>query len=170
MIFYHFLYAIVHGMETDEVRIFDDKLHLTDTEMQRYLKQADLEKHGFEKTHELSTVTDKYGKKTTKKTIYYKVTDDCSKVGKWEKVLKDCMPGALKRMDIFDKTVTEVEKRIVGRKTKQCTFMLEVHPSQCFRKNRKKTKRAAAKGCGWWNGSCCNDCESCSCVAIAYAD
>ncbi len=69
--------------ESDMVRVFDDKLDLTDTEMQRYLKQADLESYGFEKTVETSTVTDEYGKKVTKQTIYYKVVDYCSNVKKW---------------------------------------------------------------------------------------
>lgn len=51
-----------------------------------YLEKADLEKYGFVKTTEVSTETDEHGKKKTKKTIYYKVTDDCSKVKFWESV------------------------------------------------------------------------------------
>ena len=94
--------------ESDVVRVFDDKLDLTDKEVLRYLKQADLEHHGFKKSVEYSIVTDENGRKKTKKTIYYKVTVDCSEVGKWEKILKDRMPGALKTMDIFAKTLTEV--------------------------------------------------------------
>ena len=66
------------------VRVFDDKLRLTDEEMAEYLKQADLERYGFMKTDEFSTETDENGKTTKKKTIYYKVTDDCSRVAFWE--------------------------------------------------------------------------------------
>jgi uncharacterized protein YxeA/NAD-dependent dihydropyrimidine dehydrogenase PreA subunit len=159
-------YLLVHGAETDVVRIFDDKLDLTDTEMQRYLKQADLENNGFEKAVEFSTVTDEYGRKSTKKTIYYKVTDDCSQVGKWQRVLKERMPGALKMTDIFSKSVKEVEIRIAGRKTKRCAVMLEVHPGRCLKKSHEKSKRAAAKRCGWWI-KCCG-CGVCSRTNIIY--
>jgi hypothetical protein len=39
------LNILVHGAESDVVHVFDDKLRLTDKEMQDYLKQADLEKY-----------------------------------------------------------------------------------------------------------------------------
>jgi hypothetical protein len=39
------LNILVHGAESDVVRVFDDKLRLTDKEMQDYLKQADLEQY-----------------------------------------------------------------------------------------------------------------------------
>ena len=74
----------VHGAETDVVRIFDDKLKISDKEMQDYLEQANLEKYGFKKTVEETTETDENGKITKKKTIHYKVTDDCSRVMFWK--------------------------------------------------------------------------------------
>ncbi len=154
--------------ESDMVRVFDDKLDLTDTEMQRYLKQADLESYGFEKTVETSTVTDEYGKKVTKQTIYYKVVDYCSNVKKWERVLEQRLPGKLKTMDIFSKIVKEVQSRIAGRKTKRCTVILEVHPGQCRKKSEGKnvSKRAAAKRCGW-TSRCCG-CNLCFGTSIVY--
>jgi hypothetical protein len=167
--FHYFSFAIVHGAESDVIRVYDDKLRLTEKEMAEYLKQADLENYGFEKIIEQSTVTDEYGKKTTKKTIYYKVTDDCSNVPKWERVLEQRLPEELSESGIFSKTVKEVQSRIIGRKTKSCTVALEIHPSQCRNKtDRGKTvsKRAAGKRC-WIN--CCNGgCNSCSSVSILY--
>ena len=85
----------MHGAETDVIRVFDDKLRLTNDEMEEYLKEADLERFGFTKTVEVSTETDENGKTTKKKTIYYKVTDDCSKVMFWESVLEQRLPEKL---------------------------------------------------------------------------
>ncbi len=87
---------LAHGALSDLIRIFDDMLDLTTDVMLLYLKQADLENYGFQKTVEVSTETDENGKTTTKTTIYYKVTDDCSNVGKWERVLQQRMPVKLK--------------------------------------------------------------------------
>jgi hypothetical protein len=58
---------LVHSAETDVIRVFDDKLHLTEKKMQDYLKQAGLEKYGFEKTVEVSTETDENGKTKKRK-------------------------------------------------------------------------------------------------------
>ena len=157
----------MHCAESDIVRVFDDKLDLTDKEMQRYLKQADLESYGFEKTVETSTVTDEYGKKVTKKTIYYKVVVDCLNVKKWVRVLEQRLPGKLKTMDIFSKTVKEVQSRIAGRKTKRCAVILEVHPGQCRKKSKgKNVSKRAVRGCGWWS-KCCG-CRICSSASIVY--
>jgi hypothetical protein len=133
--------------------------------MQDYLKQADLEKYGFEKTVEVSTETDENGKTTTKKTIYYKVTDDCSKVMFWEGVLEQRMPKELKNTKVLSTSVKEVQSRITGRKTKSCTVMLEIHPNKCLLKtpNSDVSKRAAGvkRGCSW-------GCSWCLGVAIGY--
>ena len=136
--------------ETDVVRIFDDQLHLTRKEMLDYLKQADLEKYGFEKTVEVCTVTDENGKTTKKTTIYYKVTDDCSRVAFWERVLEQRLPKELKASKLSSTTVKEVKSRIAGRRAKSCTVGLEVHPNRCLRKNSNNgvSKRGAA-GCKW---------------------
>ena len=56
--------------------------------MQDYLKKADLERFGFTKTVEVSTETDENGRTTRKRTIYYKVTDNCSRVMFWEGILE----------------------------------------------------------------------------------
>jgi hypothetical protein len=143
----------VYGAESDVVRVFDDKLRLTDKEMQDYLKQADLERYGFEKTVETSTETDENGKITKKKTIYYKVTDDCNRVMFWEGVLEQRMPEKLQASKLSSTTAKEVQRRIAGRKTKSCTVMLEIHPNRCLKKNSNNgvSKRSSAKGC---NGGC----------------
>jgi hypothetical protein len=170
VIYFHYFaifILLVHGAESDVIRIFDDKLHLTEKEMAEYLKQADLENYGFAKTIETSTVTDEYGRKMTKKTIYYKVTDDCSNVPKWERVLEQRLPKELSESGIFSKTVKEVQSRIIGRKTKSCTVILEIHPGQCRNKNRGKTvSKRAARGCGWWS-KCCR-CSFCNSASIVY--
>ena len=153
----------VYGAESDVVRIFDDKLRITDEEMQDYLKQADLERYGFTKTVEETTETDENGKTSKRKTIYYKVTDDCSKVMFWESVLEQRMPEKLHASKLSTITVKEVQNRIVGRKTKSCTVGLEIHPNRCLRKNysNKLSKRSAAKDC--------NDCGICWGASIQYA-
>ncbi|CAB4003688.1 Hypothetical predicted protein [Paramuricea clavata] len=53
---------LVHGGETDVVRIFDENLKLTEEKMRGYLKEVDLEGQGFIKTVEVSTETDENGR------------------------------------------------------------------------------------------------------------
>jgi hypothetical protein len=159
------LNILVYGAESDVVRVFDDKLRLTDKEMQDYLKQADLERYGFEKTVETSTETDENGKITKKKTIYYKVTDDCNRVMFWEGVLEQRMPEKLQASKLSSATVKEVQRRVVGRKTKSCTVMLEIHSNRCLNKTPDNgvSKRGARRGCGWW-------CLFCWSASIQYGN
>ena len=130
--------------------------------MFEYLKQANLEKHGFVKTTEVSTETDENGKKTTKTTIHYKVTDDCSKVMYWESILSKRLPKKFTNPKIILDTVKEVESRIIGRKTKSCTVILEVHPKSCKAHTAKNdvSKREARWPC--WI------CRICFSARIAY--
>ena len=102
--------------------------------MEDHLKQANLERYGFKKTVEVSAETDENGKTTKKTTIYYKVTDDCSKVAFWESVLEQRMPEELQASKLSATTVKEVQRRIAGRQTKGCMVMLEIHPNQCVKK------------------------------------
>ena len=131
------------------VRVFDDKLRLTDEEMAEYLKQADLERYGFTKTVEFSTETDENGKTTKKKTIYYKVTDDCSRVAFWESVLEQRMPEKLQASKLSSITVKEVQRRIAGRQTKKCTVGLEIHPNRCLKKS-KADNGVSKRGVSGW--------------------
>ena len=153
----------MYGGESDVVRVFDDKLRLTNKDLEEYLKQADLENYGFKKSIEFSTTTDENGKTTTKKTIYYKVTCDCSKVFVWEAILEQRLPKKMKQSDIISITQKEVNKRLVGRKTKNCIVALEIHPNKCLAKKpgNSISKRAA----GW-----CGVCGTCSAVTINYDD
>lgn len=148
--------------ESDVVRVFDDKLHLTTEEVFKILKQADLEKYGFEKTVEVSTVTDENGKITKKKTIYYKVTDDCSRTMFWESVLKQRLPRKMIGSKIFTTVQKEVESRIAGRQTKSCMVMLEVHPNKCL----AKTPGIGMSKRGIW----CVGCVACVGVRMNYDD
>ena len=157
----------VHSIISDLIRIFDDLLDLTTDRMTYYLKLADLENHGFNKTVEFSTEIDENGKATTKKTIYYKVTDHCSQVKKWERVLEERMPVELRRSKIFSKTVKEVESRITGRKTKSCTVGLEVHPDRCLKKIPDYRVGKKGSQCRRIGGSCCN-CQWCSIAGIDF--
>ena len=136
--------------ESDVVRIFDDKLSLSQGEMEYYLRQANLERNGFTKTTETCTETDENGKTTKKTTIYYKVTDDCSQVMFWESVLEQRLPEELKVSKLSSTTVKEVNSRIAGRRTKSCTVGLEIHQNRCLRKssNNGVSKRGARK-CSW---------------------
>ena len=124
--------------------------------MLEYLEQANLEKYGFVKTNEVSTETDENGKKTTRTTIYYKVNDDCSKVMYWESILAKRLPKKFASPKIFLDTVKEIESRIMGRKTKSCTFILEVHTKPCLveRPENGVSKRELRRGCGFCIGSC----------------
>ena len=143
----------VHGAENDVVRVFDPNLRMTKEEMQEYLKQADLERYGFMKTVEKTTTTDENGKVTVKKTIYYKVTDHCSRVMFWESVLEQRMPKKLPGSKIFSTVGKEVRSRIDGRKTKRCTVGLEIHPREGFKKivDSGMSKRGAADAMAhWW--------------------
>ena len=129
------------------IRVFDDKLRLTGEEMAEYLKQADLERYGFTKTVEFSTETDENGKTTKKKTIYYKVADNCSRVAFWESVLEQRLPEKLQASKLSSTIVKEVQKRIAGRQTKSCVVMLEIHPNRCLadRADNRMSKRAVSK-------------------------
>ena len=146
----------MHGAESDVVRVFDDKIHLSNKKMEEYLKQADLERFGFKKTVEVSTVTDENGKTTKKKTIYYKVTDDCSRVMFWESVLEQRMPEELQASKLSSTTVKEVNSRIADRHTKSCTVMLEIHPNQCLRKSADN--RVSKRGALWCSPVFCLIC------------
>ena len=133
------------------VRVFSNKLLVSDEELERYLKQADLENYGFTKTIETSTTTDENGKTTTKKTIYYKVTCDCSKTFIWEGILEQRLAKKLQQSDVISKVQKEVNKRLVGRKTKNCIVMLEVHPSKCLvKKEGNGISKRSARGCICW--------------------
>ena len=147
------------------VRVFDDKLRLTDEEMAEYLKQADLERYGFTKTVESSTETDENGKTTKKKTIYYKVTDDCSRVAFWESVLEQRMPEELQASKLSSTTVKEVQRRIAGRQTKKCTVGLEVHHNRCLKKSKADNgvSKRGVRGCNW-------SCRFCWGASIQYDD
>ena len=132
--------------------------------MFQYLKQADLKKYGFKKTVEVSTETDENGKQTTKTTIYYLVTDDCSRVRFWERVLEQRLPKELKSSKLASTIVKEMESRTTGRKTKSCTVGLEIHPNRCSRKStdNKKSKRSTAR--------ICILCRFCFKGSVSYAD
>ena len=156
------LNLLVHCAETDVIRVFDRTMHLSEDKIFEYLKQADLENYGFVKTTEVSTETDENGKKTTKKTIYYKVTDDCSKVKFWESVLTKRLPKKFANPKIFSDTIKEVESRIIGRNTKSCTVILEVHPNSCLEDEKNASKRGLRRPCGI--------CWSCSSVKITYGN
>ena len=156
------LNLLVHCAETDVIRVFDRTMHLSEDKMFEYLKQADLENYGFVKTTEVSTETDENGKKTTKKTIYYKVTDDCSKVKFWERVLTKRLSKKSANPKIFSDTIKEVESRIIDRNTKSCTVILEVH-SSCLEDEKNASKRGLRKGCRFCIGYC-------SSVKITYGN
>ena len=144
------------------VRIFDDKLHLTEKEMREYLKEADLEGYGFERTVEVSTETDENGRTRSKRTIYYKRTDDCSRVMFWESILEQRMSKKFADSKIFSTTVKEVKSRITGRKTKDCTVMLEIHPNKCSANtpDNSVSKRRLNRWCLF--------CWACNAVTITY--
>ena len=153
----------VHGGETDVIRVYRGKLGLTDKEIDDYLKQADLENHGFEKTVEVRYETDKNGKKTRKRAVYFKVTDHCSNVGKWEAVLVQRLPEQLRASKLSSTILNEVKYRLAGRKTQSCAVILEVH-YQCSPAETplRSVNKRTARGCWVCVGSC-------SSVAITYA-
>ena len=70
--------------ESDVVRVFNPELKLSEKELLKILAEANLEEAGFKRTMESSFVTDENGQKTEKKTIYFMVKDECSKVGFWK--------------------------------------------------------------------------------------
>ncbi|XP_028402246.1 uncharacterized protein LOC114525219 [Dendronephthya gigantea] len=150
----------VYGAESDVLRVFDENLQLTEKEMEEYMKQANLEKYGFKRTEETTTETDENGEKSTKRIIYYKVTDDCSRVMFWEGVLEQRLPEKLKNLKIFSTTVKEIQNRIAGRKTKECTVGLEIHPGRCLKSSGSKRRVARA----------CNGCGICWGAAIVYGN
>ncbi len=167
-----YVFAVL-GAETDVVRVFDENLKISEHEMKEYLKKANLEKYGFQRSEEKSIETDENGRKMVKKTIYYMVTDDCSRVMFWESVLEQRLPDKLRKSHIFSKTVKEVKNRIQGRKTKGCRVGLEIHvkTNQCLLKktadeNAEEIKRGLRKGCCNWF----NCCDGCSQATITYAD
>jgi hypothetical protein len=157
----------VHGGETDVVRVFDENVKLTEEKMRGYLKEADLEEQGFVKTVEVSTETDENGRITRKRTIYYRKTDDCSRVMFWESVLEQRLPRGLRNSKLASTTVKEVQSRIAGRKTKSCTVGLEIHPDRCINEipggnSISKRRVARAVRCSW--------CLFCWNAAIVYND
>ena len=141
----------VHGGETDVIRVHADKLALTNKQIDDYLKQADLENHGFEKTEEIKYETDKDGKKTMARTVYFKVTDLCFNVGKWEAVLAQRLPKQLSPSKLSSSILDETKYRLAGRNTKSCTVVLEVHyqcsPVENSRRGLSKRAPRLCYGC-----------------------
>lgn len=138
---------------TDDVPVLDDNIDLTEEELVEYMTEADLEKHGFERTAEISTGTDENGKKTSKRTVYYKRTDDCSRMMVWESILEQRLPEKLRNSKIFSTTVKEIESRIAGRKTRRCTIIVELRPIGLVNSSdvNSVSKRGYPKGCFlWW--------------------
>lgn len=135
--------------------------------MKNYLKKADLEKYGFKKSVEVSTDTDVNGKTRKKTTILYTVTDDCSKVMFWERVLEKRMPELL-ASNISSITVKELQDHIAGRQTKSCTVGLEIHPNRCLKKvgNNGVEKRTTSGGEG--TAKDCRCFMFCSRASIQY--
>ena len=126
--------------------------------MEKYLRQANLERYGFTKTVEVCTETDENDKTTSKKTIYYKVTDDCSRVAFWESILEQRMPKELRASKLSSTSVKEVNNLIAGRRTKSCTVGLEMHPNRCLKRSAYNgVSKRGARGCSWcgacWRGS-----------------
>ncbi|XP_028402205.1 uncharacterized protein LOC114525181 [Dendronephthya gigantea] len=152
-----FLSPSVNGAESDVVRVFDKKTQMSGEKVMEYLKQADLEKYGFKKTVEESTETDENGKITKKTTIYYLVTDDCSRVWFWESILEQRLPAELRNSKLASTIVKEVKDRITGRKTKTCKVGLEIHPNRCSGKacgnDRGKRGIAGAMHFFCWSAS-----------------
>jgi hypothetical protein len=156
----------VHGGETDVVRVFDENVKLTEEKMRGYLKEADLEGQRFVKTVEVSTETDENGRIIRKRTIYYRKTDDCSRVMFWESVLEQRLPKGLRNSKLASTTVKEVQSRIAGRKTKSCTVGLEIHPGRCINEipgGNSVSKRRVARRCSWW-------CFFCRSATVVYDD
>ena len=125
--------------------------------MQNDLIKADLESYGFERTVETKREIDKKGQITVKKTIHYKVIDDCSKVGKWEKILAKRLPKYWTKW--FEKTEREVKKRIAGHKPKQCEFGVEIHPQRGCGKEKSITnggKKRVRRFTCWFCSGCSN--------------
>ena len=132
------------------IRVFDENLKLTEKQMEKYLKEADLESQGFKRTEEVSTETDENGRKRTKRTIYYRVTDNCSRVKFWEGILEQRLPKPLRNPRLTSTMVKEVQRRIADRKTKRCTVGLEIHPNKCSHEipsNNGVGKRRMRRGC-----------------------
>ena len=155
--------------ENDVVRLFNPKLDLSEKELTKILKEAKLEEAGFKRTVESSTVTDENGKKTEKKTIYYMVKDDCTKVGFWEGVLEQRLPDDFLSSKIGSTLVREIESRIQGRSAKYCMIGLEIHVNRCLPDSEDPSylsKRRA--GCWLWANCPCNGCRGCSTVKIMY--
>lgn len=107
------------------------------------MKKANLEKYGFKKSVEVSTTSDENGKTTTKKTILYSVTDDCSKVVFWESILEQRLPALLLGSNITRTSTKEVQSRIARCRTQFSKFELEIHPKMVG-KQSDMTKRGAS--------------------------
>ena len=136
--------------ETDDVPVFDDDMDLTGEELLEYMKNAELEKYGFERTVEISTGTDENGKKISKRIIYYKRTDYCSKMMVWESILEQRLPEKLRNSKIFSTTMKEVESRIAGGETKKkCAIIVEINPMGLL--NTSDVNSVSKRGCWlWW--------------------
>ncbi|XP_028402083.1 uncharacterized protein LOC114525074 [Dendronephthya gigantea] len=133
----------VNGGESEVIRVFDKHRNMCNEEMLRYLKKAELERLGFKKTVEVATETDENGKKTNKTTIYYLVTDHCSRARFWEGVLEHHLPEEFRSLKLTSKIMKEIESRIKGRKTKSCTLGLEIHllPGSNEARNKRNVAR-----------------------------
>ena len=118
--------------------------------MLQYLKEADLERFGFKKTVEVTTETDENGKRTKKTTIYFLVTDDCSRVMFWESVLEQRLPEELRSSKRTSTIVKEIRSRIDDRKTKGCTVGLEIHLHPGSSDGQSKRGIATSSAGHWW--------------------
>ena len=131
------LIVSVRGTESDVVRVFDDKLRLTKKEMEDHLKQANLERYGFNKTVEVSTETDENGKTTKKTTIYWWYVQ-----GYWwllqSGVLGKCFGATHAWRAASFKAVCNYcqrsSKAYRRSPDERLHGVLEIHPNQCVKK------------------------------------
>ncbi|XP_032237708.1 uncharacterized protein LOC116618293 [Nematostella vectensis] len=130
--------AVVEDKVT--LRVFDKNLKISDEEIQRRLKEADLEGHGFKK--EVVTKLMKVpGQKTPnylKQYFYYK-TVACDRVMEVERELSGLLKGAMSK-----KVVTKMGRAVRDKglvKDAMCRTGVEIHLNKeqsCGQKKRQK--------------------------------
>ena len=146
--------------ESDEVRVFNPKLNLTDEALLEILEKANLEEAGFEKTVERAIETDENGKTKEKKTIRYMRKVKCSEAAFWVAVLKQRLPHPIWSSSLGSKLRREIQSRIKNRTTKYCRvgFEMLLNPRGHSISDRL-IKRAPKSGMSSGHHGCCCCCK-----------
>ncbi|XP_031556065.1 uncharacterized protein LOC116292849 [Actinia tenebrosa] len=145
------------------LRVFNKDLSLSDEEMHKIVKKADLEGHGYLK-EVTTTVKRRPGSSAPDyvKTYYYYKVVACDKVMEVEKELDKLLNGLL-GSSVARKLKKDVRERKI-MSGKKCKAGVEIHYRSDQHCGKRKSRLGKRSPCGWWS-KCCK-CHMCNAIQV----